>query len=137
MEKCSGHKNIVELFEAVDAGEYFLLRMEKCQDSLLNLLYYGKQSPFSTKEIMTIGLNICRGLEKIHEQAYIHKDIKPSNILFTEKREIKLADFGIAREEERSTNNMHTPGYMQEGERASFKSDIYALGCTLYELWTR
>jgi predicted Ser/Thr protein kinase/dipeptidyl aminopeptidase/acylaminoacyl peptidase len=86
---------------------------------------------------------ICEALDAAHQKAITHRDLKPGNILVT-KQGIKLLDFGLARIESGDATAtmalMGTPAYMSpeqwDGKPGDARSDIYALGCVLYEMLT-
>ncbi len=90
---------------------------------------------------------ICDALTAVHECGIVHRDIKPSNILISEAGLVKLVDFGIAKSIQSMTSNltlagqvMGTPRYMSPeqymGKELDSRSDIYALGCVMYEVFT-
>jgi serine/threonine protein kinase len=90
-------------------------------------------------------MEIARGLEYTHAQNIIHRDIKPSNILISYDGDVKLIDFGVAKDDTSTRLTMTglivgTPAYMSpeqaSGEPLSPQSDLYALGTLLYELLT-
>lgn len=87
---------------------------------------------------------ICDALDTAHRAGIVHRDLKPSNILVT-KHGIKLLDFGIARLLSEDTMTapeavVGTPAYMApevlKGGAADVRSDIYSLGCVVFELAT-
>ena len=97
-------------------------------------------------DVLTIGIHVARALESAHLEGIIHRDVKPENILFS-GGEASLADFGIAKALEGAVNESTTstgivrgtPAYMSpeqaSGERAyDGRSDVYSLGCVLYEM---
>jgi serine/threonine-protein kinase len=88
---------------------------------------------------------LAAGLDKAHEKGFIHRDLKPDNVLFDEEGLAYLADFGIARPTEalspltQSGNVIGTPTYMSpeqiRGQKLNGRSDIYSLGVMLFEMW--
>jgi eukaryotic-like serine/threonine-protein kinase len=92
-----------------------------------------------------IGLDVARALEHAHSRNVVHRDIKPGNILVTKSGLAKLADLGLAKRTDETSHLTHarqgfgTPYYMpyeqaMNAKRADARSDIYALGATLYHL---
>lgn len=92
---CS-HENIVEL-KGVAVGkslENVFLVMAYCEQDLASLLD-NMQSPFSESQVKCIMLQLFRGLRYLHENFIVHRDLKVSNLLLTDKGCIKIADFGL------------------------------------------
>jgi serine/threonine-protein kinase len=96
----------------------------------------------SAGETADLAAQLGRGLDALHEHGIIHRDVKPSNVLLAADRTAALSDFGLARaaDSTRLTQDgqlLGTPHYLApeliEGEEASRASDVYALGCLLYE----
>ena len=86
-----------------------------------------------------IALQLTEALRAAHAVGVIHRDVKPSNVLIDPQGNVKLADFGIARAADltRMTGGytmMGTPAYMSPEGESSVQSDLYALGCVLYEM---
>jgi eukaryotic-like serine/threonine-protein kinase len=105
---------------------------------------FGK---LSVGDAVHIVLNIARGLEHAHSRRIIHRDIKPDNILLTRSGLAKLSDLGLARRTDEESHltgarqGFGTPHYMPyeqalNAREADARSDIYALGATLYHLVT-
>ena len=90
-------------------------------------------------EAKTILRQTAEGLAAVHAAGVIHRDIKPSNILIAKDGTAKLADFGIARAGDLtrmtgSVTMLGTPAYMAPDLEVTEQSDLYALGCVLYEM---
>src|SRR5207249_10902705 len=92
-------------------------------------------------------LDVARGLEHAHHRAIVHRDIKPSNILLTSSGVAKLSDLGLSKRTDEVSHltlarqGVGTPYYMPyeqalNAKRADERSDLYALGATLYHLLT-
>lgn len=93
------------------------------------------------KEIVRLGIDLCRALELCHRKNIIHRDIKPQNIFLSDNGDYKLGDFGISRTMERTKDGMSRKGtyeYMApevfRGEDYDSSVDIYSLGMVLYTL---
>jgi serine/threonine protein kinase len=139
------HPNIVTVHDygEFDGAPYLVL--EFCPGGDLRQLLHGK--PMDWREAIQLILPVARALRAAHQAGVIHRDVKPSNIMFTKEGEPKLSDFGIAKILE--TNEaatltgtgvgVGTPGYMAPEQwtgETSPKSDQYGLGIVLYELLT-
>ncbi|XP_064640928.1 cyclin-dependent kinase 10-like isoform X2 [Lineus longissimus] len=92
------HENIVELTEiAVGKSlDSIFLVMQYCEQDLASLLD-NMQSPFSEAQVKCIMLQVFKGLKYLHSKFIIHRDLKVSNLLMTDKGCVKIADFGLAR----------------------------------------
>ncbi|MGH2632941.1 MAG: serine/threonine protein kinase [Tepidiformaceae bacterium] len=93
----------------------------------------------SWEETRDIAEQVAKGLDAAHKVGVIHRDVKPSNILITPEGHVKLADFGIARAADltRLTGGatmLGTPTYMAPENETTAQSDLYALGCVMFEM---
>jgi serine/threonine protein kinase len=94
------------------------------------------------EETVNLAAQLARGLEALHERGIVHRDLKPSNVLFDGGGTAAIADFGLARTPDSTRLTLDgqllgTPHYVApeviEGLEATSASDLYALGCVLYE----
>jgi serine/threonine-protein kinase len=102
--------------------------------------------PFAFLEAVHILEQACHGLQVAHDQGVIHRDIKPDNFFLTEEGILKVMDFGIAKHQAAQGMTLAgsiagTPAYMSPEQinnfsTVTYKTDIYALGITAYELFT-
>ena len=118
-------------------GWDILIRMEL----LHPLLLYVYQHPMARRDIIKLGIDICKALELCQRYNIIHRDIKPENIFISDNGDYKLGDFGIARTIERTTSGLSKKGtysYMAPevyaGREYGFSVDTYSLGLVLYRM---
>jgi serine/threonine-protein kinase len=142
------HRNVLRTHDFGDANGTPYISMEFLEGVTLKDLIKSKGAlPVGVG--LRIAKQICAGLEAAHRQGVIHRDIKPQNMLIIpETGEVKIMDFGIARVSEVKGKSaltsdgtvMGTPDYMPpeqaQGKPVDFRSDIYALGVVLYEIFT-
>lgn len=147
------HKGIPEVYNFAISrdGEPYLVMEYIDGKSLSQLL--DEKIKFSKSQIQNITIQVCDALQHAHKNGIIHRDIKPDNIVLIgedlESPTVKLIDFGIAQLEDdlnKGQNMTQTgviigsPPYINpeqiRGEKAEIQSDIYSLGCVLYELAT-
>ena len=143
MFKLKGTANVVScedlrVLEHPDGiGWDILIRMEL----LHPLLPYVYEHPMARRDIIRLGIDICKALELCQRYNIIHRDIKPENIFISDNRDYKLGDFGIARTIERTTSGLSKKGtysYMAPevyaGREYGFSVDTYSLGLVLYRM---
>uniref|UniRef100_A0A8I3MRK1 Cyclin dependent kinase 10 n=2 Tax=Canis lupus familiaris TaxID=9615 RepID=A0A8I3MRK1_CANLF len=138
------HPNIVELKEVVVGThlESIFLVMGYCEQDLASLLE-NMPTPFSEAQVKCIVLQVLRGLQYLHQNFIIHRDLKVSNLLMTDKGCVKTADFGLARAYSIPMKPM-TPKVVTLWYRApelllgtstqTTSIDMWAMGCILAEL---
>ena len=143
MFKLKGTANVVScedlrVLEHPDGiGWDILIRMEL----LHPLLPYVYEHPMARRDIIRLGIDICKALELCQRYNIIHRDIKPENIFISDNGDYKLGDFGIARTIERTTSGLSKKGtysYMAPevyiGKKYGFSVDTYSLGLVLYRM---
>ena len=104
----------------------------------------AKKKHFKEKQILTWFVEICLALKYIHERKVLHRDIKCQNVFLTKDGRAKLGDFGIAKVLDHTTQLSQTvvgtPYYLSpelcQGKPYNSKSDMWSLGCVLYEMCT-
>ena len=137
------HPNICTVYEVDEAeGKTFLamalLEGEALEDRIA-------QGPLPLKDALNIGRQVAEGLEAAHEKGIVHRDVKPANIMVDAKGRATIMDFGLARLTEaskltRADQTVGTAAYMSpeqiQGLEVDQRTDIWALGCVLYEMVT-
>lgn len=136
------HPNVVTIhaIEHFDGHDFIVMEFIEGQ-TLKDVLAEGQ---LSVGRIVEIGCALCEGLSAAHESGIIHRDIKPDNIFITPRGHVKIADFGIARSQQgagvtRTGMPVGTVAYMSPEQARGDKgldarSDIFSLGCVLYEM---
>eukprot|EP00742_Colponemidia_sp_Colp-10_P008843 GILJ01009603.1.p1 GENE.GILJ01009603.1~~GILJ01009603.1.p1 ORF type:complete len:597 (+),score=75.73 GILJ01009603.1:27-1817(+) len=139
------HPNIIKYVETfVEQNELFIV-MEFAQGGDLSQLIAAKRQGgtyFDEREIWKFFYDICGGLKYMHSLRVMHRDIKPANVYIDQRGVLKLGDLGLARYfsalSEQAFSMVGTPYYMSpemvNGQPYSFNSDLWSLGCLLYEL---
>lgn len=134
--------NIVNVYDVgEDRGLYYMV-MELVEGITLKE-YVHKKGKLSSKEAISIAIQMCTGIEAAHNHHIIHRDIKPQNIIISKEGKVKVTDFGIAKattSQTVSTSAMGSVHYVSpEQARGGYcdeKSDIYSAGITMYEMVT-
>lgn len=143
MEYFRGNSHIVsvedfKVMEYLDEiGWDIYIRMEY----LTSFTDYCAGKNLTEKEVLKLGIDLCRALEYCGQLHIIHRDIKPENIFVSRFGDFKLGDFGIARELEKTMSSLSKKGTysymapeMYRGENYDRRADIYSLGLMLYKL---
>ncbi|MEO8573312.1 MAG: serine/threonine-protein kinase [Pyrinomonadaceae bacterium] len=136
------HPNVCRVFDIGEIDGRHFISMEFVDgDDLSSLL--TRVGRLSSERAVEISRQLCVGLEAIHNAGILHRDFKPANIIIDSKGKARITDFGIAGVEAEIANDplrAGTPAYMSpeqiSGKNVSAKSDIYALGLVLYEIFT-
>ena len=144
------HPNIVAVYDTGEADEDGMaipyIVMELVHGRTLRDLV-REDGPLSPREAAQVLIPVAHALQASHDAGIIHRDVKPANIMITNTGQVKVMDFGIARALDDSTSAMTqtsavigTAQYLSpeqaQGKPADARSDVYALGCVLYEAVT-
>src|SRR4051812_3839395 len=141
------HPNLVAAYDAgqVEGVPYLVLELVEGHDLAWIVQQRG---PLSAAEACEVVRRAALGLEHLHKHGLVHRDVKPANLMLTPSRQVKVLDLGVARHphvpapREQITSHgqcLGTPDYMAPEQcldchAVDGRADIYALGCTLYEL---
>ena len=134
------HPNIVNIYDVgVENGLYFIV-MEYIEGITLKT-YIEKKGQLNYKEVISIAIQVGRGIEAAHNKGIIHRDIKPQNIIISKEGKVKVTDFGIARATSGNTISADVMGSVHysspEQARNGYvneQSDVYSLGIVMYEM---
>ena len=135
------HPNIVTIYELGHEKNTPFIAMEYLEgESLDRIIEQHPVLPLSVK--LGYIVRVCDALAYAHQHNVVHRDVKPANIMVTKEGVVKVVDFGIARLTDMSMTQPNmmigSRAYMSpqlyKGERADARSDIWAIGVTLYEL---
>jgi eukaryotic-like serine/threonine-protein kinase len=139
------HDNIVRYYGGGKHGSQRFYAMELVEGGALDKLLRERKR-MSWEQVIDCGLQICSALEHAHSLGVIHRDLKPANLLIAPDGTFKLTDFGIARDTGATAltsagRTVGTYGYMAPEQirgkpPVSHKTDLYALGCVLFQLLT-
>ena len=138
------HQNLVTVYDiGTHAGIYYLAAEYIPGGTLKERIDAGG---LTTGEILDIAVDVARGLDFAHGKGFVHRDVKPGNILFRNDGSVVLADFGIAKAMDNSSSStvagasIGTPDYMSpeqaRAEPVDGRSDLYSLGTVLFEMLT-
>ncbi|MCP4154036.1 MAG: protein kinase [bacterium] len=140
------HPNIVTIHDVGQVDDYCYIVMERLQESLVERVKFTATNKLHPTEAFKIIAQIADALDYAHSEGFIHRDIKPDNILFRRDGTPVLVDFGIARAMDARTRLtgtgmiLGTPHYMSpeqcKGEKIDGQSDFYGLGIVLFEILT-
>ncbi|KAM5194431.1 serine/threonine-protein kinase Nek1 isoform 2-T2 [Mantella aurantiaca] len=139
------HPNIVQYRESFEESGCLYIVMDYCEGGdLFQRINTQKGILFSEDQILDWFVQLCLALKHVHDRKILHRDIKSQNIFLTKGGTIQLGDFGIARvlnsTVELARTCIGTPYYLSpeicENRPYNNKSDIWALGCVLYEMCT-
>lgn len=138
------HSNIVSIFDVGKQGTMNYFAMEYLQENLKDRI--KQAGGIKPREALAIIRDVARALAYAHNKGFVHRDIKPDNIMFRKDGAVVLVDFGIVKAVNEKTKltrtgiSVGTPQYMSpeqiKARKVDGRSDIYSLGIVLFELLT-
>jgi tRNA A-37 threonylcarbamoyl transferase component Bud32 len=136
------HPNVVAVFDSgSDADQHYLVMEYVAGQNLAELL--ARQGRLAPRRAAELAVQVCAALAAAHAQGLVHRDVKPANVLVGDDGQVKVADFGIAKAAATATLTgtgtvLGTAAYLSpeqaQGGPVDARSDLYSLGCVLYEL---
>ena len=146
MGRLRDHPHIVTVLDIGDeAGQPYIVQEHMEGGSLEEWLQGAEDQRPSLGQSLLIAKQVCQALEHAHGRGIIHRDLKPGNIFLTRTRDAKLGDFGLARVIGQARisaqgmmvgTSLYMPPEQALGGEATARSDLYSLGCVLYEMVT-
>lgn len=141
------HPNLVSLIEVLDDPEEDSLYMvlEMCNKGvIMNVGLQENATPYSEEECRCWFRDLILGIEYLHAQGVVHRDIKPDNLLLTDDDVLKIVDFGVSEmfekpEDMRTAKSAGSPAFLppelciaKHGDVSGTAADIWSMGVTLY-----
>lgn len=136
------HRHVCRVYDIGEhQGEHFISMEFVRGEELSSLLKRIGRLP--QDKAIDVARQLCAGLAAVHERGVLHRDLKPLNVMLDEHGDVRITDFGlaaVAEEIDKRDVTSGTPAYMSpeqlEGQELTIRSDIYALGLVLYEIFT-
>jgi serine/threonine protein kinase/uncharacterized protein YggT (Ycf19 family) len=135
--------NICTVYEIDEADGRSFIAMPFIEGASLEDLI--SEGPLRLDEVMDVATQMCQGLQEAHKRAIVHRDIKPANIMITNSGQVKIMDFGLARQPgltklTQEGTTLGTISYMSPeqaiGEDVDRRTDIWSVGVVIYEMTT-
>jgi serine/threonine protein kinase len=144
LQSISQHENLIEYLDAFIEDNELMIVFEWAENGDLRRLLRKTQTPFEERQVWNYFVQVAGAISHMHDQRMMHRDIKPANIFVASNNVLKLGDLGLGRmlsnDSVEAFSKVGTPLYMSpevlHGQGYDFKSDMWSLGCLLYELAT-
>ncbi len=138
------HNNVVQILDFIDGEEGRCMIMEYVDGP--SLKWYILNRPWNLQERINICMQICMGMQYLHDKACIHHDFKPANVLFTRVGVVKIADFSLYGSSflleliDRNVGEQITPMFVSpefiRRDKVTPAADQYSMGITFYMMFT-
>jgi len=139
LQAALNHPNIVRMLAAEKENQTFFMVMEYVRGKTLEKILQ-KEKTLEAGRAMDYAKQIAAGVDHAHKSKIIHRDLRPSNIMISEEGTVKITDFGTSAwlsNVPYATTRIGSPPYMAPEQfqgKATYASDIYSIGCILYEM---
>jgi serine/threonine protein kinase len=139
LQAALNHPNIVRMIAAEKEDKTFFMVMEYVRGKTLEKILQ-KEKILEVGPAMDYAKQLCAGVDHAHKNKIIHRDLRPSNIIVSEDGTVKITDFGTSawlQNVPYASTRIGSPPYMAPEQfqgKATFASDIYSIGCILYEM---
>jgi len=139
LQAALNHPNIVRMIAAEKEEKTFFMVMEYVRGKTLEKILI-KEKILPIDQALDYTKQLCAGVDHAHKNKIIHRDLRPSNIMVSEEGTVKITDFGTSawlQNVPYASTRIGSPPYMAPEQfqgKATFASDIYSIGCILYEM---
>lgn len=139
LQAALNHPNIVRMISAEKKDKIFFMVMEYVRGKTMEKILQ-KEKVLDVEQAMDYTKQLCAGVDHAHKNKIIHRDLRPSNIMVSEEGTVKITDFGTSawlQNVPYASTRIGSPPYMAPEQfqgKATFASDIYSIGCILYEM---
>jgi serine/threonine protein kinase len=139
LQAALNHPNIVRMLTAEKEGKTFFMVMEYVRGRTLEKILM-REKILDVERAVDYAKQLAAGVDHAHKNRIIHRDLRPSNIMISEEGTVKITDFGTSAWMQNvpyATTRIGSPPYMAPEQflgKATFASDIYSIGCILYEM---
>ncbi len=139
LQAALNHPNIVRMIAAEKEDKTFFMVMEYVRGKTMEKILQ-KEKALDVELAIDYTKQLCAGVDHAHKNKIIHRDLRPSNIMISEEGTVKITDFGTSawlQNVPYASTRIGSPPYMAPEQfqgKATFGSDVYSIGCILYEM---
>ena len=139
LQAALNHPNIVRMISAEKEKKVFFMVMEYIKGPTMEYVL-DKEKVLDCEKAIKYISQICSAVDHAHSNKIIHRDLRPSNIIISEKDNVKITDFGTSawlNNVPYASTRIGSPSYMAPEQflgKSTFRSDIYSIGCIFYEM---